>query len=61
MPIQLHKHARLHPDLFDVLAYITYAKAPITRTERVRANKALILDGHDNKLQTFIEFVLGQY
>ncbi len=48
-------------DLFDVLAYIAYAQSPITRLERVETHKEQILEGHDDKLQAFIEFVLGQY
>jgi type I restriction enzyme R subunit len=47
--------------LFDVLAYIAFAMEPITRSERVEAHKGKILDGYDDKLQTFLEFVLGQY
>lgn len=48
-------------DLFDVLAYIAYEMAPITRTERVNAHKGEILEGYDQKLKAFLEFVLGQY
>ena len=48
-------------DLFDVLAYIAYAMEPISRQARVDAHKGQILDGHDDKLQAFLEFVLGQY
>lgn len=48
-------------DIFDVLAYIAFAMEPITRTERVETHKAQILDGYDEKLQAFLEFVLGQY
>ncbi len=48
-------------DLFDVLAYIAFAMPPITRSDRVDARRSNILDGHDAKLQAFLEFVLGQY
>jgi type I restriction enzyme R subunit len=48
-------------DLFDVLAYIAYALAPITRSERVDARRANILSRYDGKLQSFLDFVLGQY
>lgn len=48
-------------DIFDVLAYIAFAMEPITRTERVQMYKAQILDGYDEKLHAFLEFVLGQY
>jgi type I restriction enzyme R subunit len=48
-------------DIFDVLAYIAFTLPPITRSERVEARRSNILDGHDAKLQAFLEFVLGQY
>lgn len=48
-------------DLFDVLAYVAFAMEPITRSERVETHKEDILNGYDEKLQTFLEFVLGQY
>jgi len=48
-------------DLFDVLAYIAFAMQPITRAERVVNHKAQILKDYDDKLQTFLAFVLGQY
>ena len=48
-------------DIFDLLAYIAYAKAPITRLERVTARKSEILDPLDAKQQQFLAFVLHQY
>ncbi|TAI60875.1 EcoAI/FtnUII family type I restriction enzme subunit R [Bradyrhizobium sp. Leo170] len=48
-------------DLFDVLAYIAYALAPITRQERVESHKAAIFVRYDENLRSFLEFVLGQY
>lgn len=48
-------------DLFDVLAYIAFALAPITRRERVDARKSGILLRYDSKLQAFLDFVLGEY
>lgn len=48
-------------DLFDVLAYIAYTKAPLTRAERVDAHKPRIMELYDPKLQTFLDFVLAQY
>jgi type I restriction enzyme R subunit len=48
-------------DLFDVLAYIAYALAPITRSERVETHRADIFSRYDGKLQSFLDFVLGQY
>ncbi len=48
-------------DLFDVLAYIAFTLAPITREERVTARKSGILARYDSNLQTFLDFVLSQY
>jgi type I restriction enzyme R subunit len=48
-------------DLFDVLAYIAFALAPITRSERVEARRSDIFARYDPKLQAFLDFVLGQY
>jgi type I restriction enzyme, R subunit len=50
-----------HSDVFDVLAYIAFAFAPITRSERVDTHKASILAQYDGKLQAFLDFVLAQY
>jgi type I restriction enzyme R subunit len=48
-------------DVFDVLAYIAYALAPITRSERVETHRADIFSRYDGKLEAFLDFVLGQY
>lgn len=48
-------------DVFDVLAYIAFAMPPITRSERVEARRPKILSAYDVQLQTFLDFVLGQY
>ena len=48
-------------DLFDVLAYIAFALAPITREERVNARREQIFSHYDHKLQAFLDFVLFQY
>jgi len=48
-------------DVFDVLAYIAYALAPITRQERVDSHKSEIFDQYDDKLQVFLDYVLAQY
>jgi type I restriction enzyme R subunit len=48
-------------DLFDVLSYVAYTKAPLSRHERVESHKATILSDHDEKLQAFLDFVLAQY
>ena len=44
-------------DLFDVLAYIAFALAPITRKERVETHKERIFSDYDEKLQSFLDFV----
>ena len=48
-------------DLYDVLAYIAFAHAPISREERVSTHKNLILSHYEDKQQEFIEFVLSHY
>ena len=48
-------------DLFDVLAYIAFALAPITRSERVERHKVEIYSEYDKNIQLFIQFVLEQY
>jgi type I restriction enzyme R subunit len=48
-------------DLYDVLAYIAYALAPVTRAARVEARRADIVARYDDKLGVFLEFVLAQY
>ena len=48
-------------DLYDVLAYVAYARAPITREERVASRRDTIVSNYDEKLEAFLDFVLGQY
>ncbi len=49
-------------DLFDVLAYIAYTRAPLTREERAVQAKAGLNDSYRNNRQLdFLEFVLGHY
>jgi type I restriction enzyme R subunit len=48
-------------DLFDVLAYISFALQPISRKERVSEAEGTILKGLDEKQKEFIEFVLEKY
>ena len=48
-------------DLFDVLAYIAYALAPITRAERADKSRPALHAEYADKLQAFLEFVLAQY
>ncbi len=48
-------------DLYDVLVYIAYATAPISRRERVVAHEALIFSRYVGKQQEFLNFVLDRY
>jgi len=48
-------------DIFDVLAYVAFLAAPITRSERVESHRAAALQPYEPKLQTFLDFVLAQY
>jgi type I restriction enzyme R subunit len=48
-------------DLFDVLAYVAYVKAPETREERVAIRRADILGDLSPAQVEFLDFVLSQY
>ena len=48
-------------DLFDVLAYIAYALAPLTREQRATHAKAAISTLFNVKQQAFLDFVLAHY
>ena len=48
-------------DVFDVLAHVAYALAPLTREERAVRARAEISGRFDSKQRTFLEFVLAQY
>lgn len=49
-------------DLFDVLAYVAYTRAPIKRSERARRAKAGINRSYkSNRHLEFVEFVLDHY
>ena len=51
-----------HSDLFDVLAYVAYTRAPITREERAVLAKAGINTSYkSNKHLDFLDFVLSHY
>ena len=47
-------------DLFDVLAHIAYALAPLTREERAARAKLEISAHFNRKQQAFLDFVLAQ-
>lgn len=48
-------------DIFDVLAYVAFLSAPITREERVETRRTQALEPYSAELQAFLDFVLGQY
>ncbi|MDA7667156.1 DEAD/DEAH box helicase family protein [Akkermansiaceae bacterium] len=48
-------------DIFDVLAYISYALPTITREQRVEDHKEIIFNKYSEKQQRFINFVLQHY
>ena len=48
-------------DLFDVLAHIAYAAAPVSRRERAGFAKAAISRHFNSKQQAFLDFVLSHY
>ncbi|OGN43168.1 MAG: restriction endonuclease subunit R [Caulobacterales bacterium RIFCSPHIGHO2_01_FULL_70_19] len=48
-------------DLFDVLRYIAFTRAPLKRAERAEARRADILSERDERQAEFLEFVLSQY
>src|ERR1700684_660494 len=46
-------------DLFDVLAHVAYALAPLTREERATNAKVVINSRFNAKQQVFLDFVLS--
>jgi len=48
-------------DLFDVLAHVAYALAPLTREERAAKAMAVIGTHFNSKQQVFLNFVLSHY
>jgi len=48
-------------DLYDVLAYIAFNLAPITRAERVETRHEQLVKGYDYRQAQFLDFVLGHY
>jgi type I restriction enzyme R subunit len=48
-------------DLFDVLAYVAYAMAPLTREERAGHARAGISTHFDARQRQFLDFVLSHY
>jgi type I restriction enzyme R subunit len=48
-------------DLFDVLAHVAYALAPLTREERAAKAKVEISTHFNSKQQVFLDFALSHY
>ena len=48
-------------DLYDVLAYVAYAKKLVTREERAHTHRTIILADYEPSQQEFLDFVLGHY
>ena len=48
-------------DLFDVLAHVAYALAPLTREARARHAKVVISHQFNSNQQAFLDFVLSHY
>jgi type I restriction enzyme R subunit len=48
-------------DLFDVLAHVAYALAPLTRKDRAAQAMAIISTHFNSKQQVFLDFVLSHY
>lgn len=48
-------------DLFDVLAYVAFALAPMTRTQRADKAKLETHEVFNDRQQAFLDFVLDQY
>ncbi len=48
-------------DLFDVLAYVSFALQPVTREERAGRAKRKIDENFTDRQRTFLDFVLSQY
>jgi type I restriction enzyme R subunit len=48
-------------DLFDVLAHVAYALAPLTREARAASAKVVIGTSFPARQQTFLDFVLSHY
>ena len=48
-------------DIFDVLAYVRFTLAPLSRRQRAGAAKATGLDGYQREMRSFLEYVLEAY
>ncbi len=48
-------------DIFDVLAYIRFTLAPLARAERVETAKTTGMDGYEEEMREFLNYVLVSY
>jgi type I restriction enzyme, R subunit len=48
-------------DLYDVLAYIAFVTAPVSRAERAEASKNILFTKYVGNEQVFLDFVLAEY
>jgi type I restriction enzyme, R subunit len=48
-------------DIFDVLAYVRFTLAPLSRSERAEAARATGLGGYEAEMRAFLDFVLRSY
>ena len=48
-------------DIFDVLAHVRFALAPLARSERADAARATGLSGYEAEMREFLNYVLGAY
>jgi len=64
-PVELEELQKLiqaeKSDIYDVLAFVSFAVKPITREARVQNSESEIYDGLDANYREFIQFVLSSY
>lgn len=48
-------------DIFDVLAYVRFTLAPLSRAERANAARAHGLGGYEREMRAFLDYVLDAY
>lgn len=64
-PVELEELQKLiqaeKSDIYDVLAFVSFAVKPITREDRVNRSEHSILSGLNNDYSEFIKFVLSSY
>jgi type I restriction enzyme R subunit len=48
-------------DIFDVLAYVRFTLAPLSRAARVEHVQSTRLSGYEREMRSFLEYVLDAY